>query len=67
MNDAVSMRGSESRSDFRAVAQREIQWKRPFLKNLPQSLAFDELHHQVAEAVLLPDIVETANVGVVER
>ena len=44
-----------------------LQRERTFDQARTQRLAFQILHHQVADSVLLADVIELADVGVIER
>src|SRR6266478_1902008 len=60
------MRFVQSIGDLRAVFQSLIEWQRALLKTLGERLPFDTLHHQVIRAVLLADVMERADVGMIQ-
>ena len=49
-----------------ADAQRLLLRQRPLLQPVGERLAFEVLHHQVVDAVLLADVVDGADVGMVQ-
>ena len=53
--------------DFRPDFEQLIQRERTFTKPVEEGFAFEKLHHQVIGAVLRTDVVQMANVGMVER
>jgi len=48
------------------IPQHLFEWQRPFFESLRQRLAFDALHHQELRTVLSSNIVQHANVRVVQ-
>ena len=68
MDDALLVRGFERRRDLARDAQRLVERKsgrraRTLREQLGQRLAFDQLHHQVVG----PDVVQRADVGMIQR
>ncbi len=49
-----------------AVANRLFGWQRAFFQAALQSLAFQKFHYQKIDAVLVSDIVQSADVGVLQ-
>jgi hypothetical protein len=62
MDDPLLVRGVERVADLDARLDGLIEGHRP-----GDGLAVDELHHEVAAAVVLADVVQRADVRVVER
>jgi len=53
---------SDLAADFQDLVEREVA----FLQAIVEGLAFEEFHDQVVGAVLRADVVEGADIGVVE-
>ena len=53
--------------DLGAESERLIEWQRPFPQPAGERFAFDQLHYHVVDAVLLSNVVQHANVGVIQR
>ena len=66
MDDALTMGFGESIGDLNAGAQDFIERHGGTLEAGGESLAFDEFHDQVVVAILLADIMQGADVGMVE-
>jgi len=66
MDDAAAMRLVQGIDDLDGVRQRLLDRHRPPRETLLQRLTFDVLHHQVLDAILLADVVDRADVWVVE-
>ena len=66
MDHAVAMGVIERAGNLDGIAQRLIQRQRPFLQPLRERIAFQILHHQVIDVVLLADIVERADMRVIQ-
>ncbi len=67
MHNAAAMRFFQSIADFDPVFQNLRDRHRPFSKPIGQGLALQTLHHQVVHTVLMADVVERANIGMVQR
>src|SRR5260370_31992522 len=52
--------------DLRAVFQGLIEWERTLFQPLGESFTFDALHHQIIGAILLADVMERADVWMVQ-
>ena len=52
--------------DLNAVLQSLVEWERAFLQSLRERLSLDVLHDDEIDTVLLADIVERADVRVIE-
>jgi hypothetical protein len=52
--------------NLRTHVQNLIDWQRSFLKPLRQRLSFHAFHHQVVDAILMADVVQRADVGMVQ-
>jgi hypothetical protein len=63
MNDALAVRIGKRGHNLRGIEERRFDWKRPAFQLRCQSLALDQLHHQVVR----PNVVKRADVGVVQR
>ncbi len=48
------------------VFERRVEWQRAFLQPLGQRLAFDVLHNEVIDTVLLAYVIKRADVRMVE-
>lgn len=66
MRHAVAVGRIERARDFNRDLQRLLQRQRAFLQFLRERLAFQKLHHQEVGSVLLTDVVENANVGMLQ-
>src|SRR6516164_1396660 len=66
MNDALSVRGIESVSDFDANVEQHFHIERTSQDEVLKSLAVKEFHGNEGTAIFLADVVNGANVGVVE-
>jgi hypothetical protein len=60
------MRMVERISDFPAVQQRLINWEGSAPQTGIERLALEEFHNQVVDAILTPDIEQTADVRMIE-
>ena len=67
MDDAVAMRAVERVGDLGAVADHLVGRQRAARQPAGQRLAFQVLHDEKGDAVLLADVVEHADVRVVQR
>ena len=67
MDDAVAMRGVERRRDFDRVFDRLIRWQRAFRQSIGQRLTLEARHDEEVRALVLADVVERADVGMIER
>ena len=61
------MRFLQRIADLHATLQRLLQRHRPFLQPRFQSLALDILHNQVVGPILATDVVQHANVRMIQR
>ena len=52
--------------NLRTHLQNLIDWQRSFLKPLRQCLSFHAFHHKVVDAILLTDVVQRADVRMVQ-
>ena len=67
MHDALLVRRLQRAGDLRGVTDRVVQRQGPVAAQpVVERLALDVLHDEVAHAVLLADVVERADVGVVQ-
>ena len=67
MNDAMPMRHVERASDLDGVTKNLVWQERSFFETTSERLAFQVLHHQEVDADIGADIVENADVRVLER
>src|SRR5262249_38279744 len=65
MDAAAAVRRLQSRRDLRSVPQCLAQWQRAPPETLRQRLALEQLHHEIADAVLRAYIMKLANVGMI--
>jgi hypothetical protein len=66
MNDSAAMRFIQRIGNLRAVFQSLIKRQWSFFETLCEGFAFHALHHNVIDAVLMADIVQHADVWVIE-
>src|SRR5579863_5426216 len=66
MDDSLSMRGVERIGDLDAKIQKLLEIDRLAVNVMTQSLAVNELHGDKGPAVLLANVVDGANVRVIE-
>ncbi len=67
MNNAGGMRRVECVRDLDGVAEDLVDRERAFGQAVSERLTFQKLHYQVAGAVLMPNVVEDADVRVIQR
>ena len=66
MNDATAVGFVEAIGDLRAELQDLVERQGTFFEALGEGLAFDAFHDEIVDAVLMADVVEHANVGMIE-
>src|SRR6516162_10098358 len=66
MNDALSVRGIESVSDFDANVEQNFHIERTAQDEVFESLAVKEFHGNEGTAIFLADVVNCANVGMIQ-
>jgi hypothetical protein len=57
---------AETCSHRNGRGQEVLESNRPFLETLRQRLTFDTLHHQVVDPVLLSNVMQDANMGMIQ-
>ena len=67
MDDALAMRLVEGVGDLNGDLQRLVQRERPFLEPRGQGLALEMRHDQVVRAIDAADIVDAADMRMVQR
>ena len=67
MNESLLVRGRKPVGDLRPDLERFVGLERPTLEASPERLAVQELHHEVVGVPFAADVVEGADVRVVER
>ena len=67
MDDALAMRLVERVGDLDGDLQRLVERERPFLEARGQRLALEMRHDQVVRAIDAADVVDAADVGMVQR
>ncbi len=67
MNDAAAVRDGQRFGYGDSDLENFVQRHRAFAQAFRQSFAFEKLHHQVIGAILRSDVVEMADVGMVQR
>jgi len=67
MNDPGAMGLVECLRDLASVPEYVCQWQRATRVAVREGVPLDELHDQIIDSVLMTDVVERADVGVVER
>jgi hypothetical protein len=65
MHHSTAMGFLQAFANLGGAFQQPLERQAPFAQALAQRLAFHELHHQVAGAVLVAHVVELADVGMV--
>ena len=66
MNDTIAVGGFESVRDLHTVAERLLDAERPSFETAGERFASHVLHDQKRSALLLADVVERADVGMIE-
>ena len=66
MDHATAMRTLQSFTNFHAEPQHLFERKRAAEQAVGESFAFQKLHDQEVDAVLCADVVESANVGMIQ-
>src|ERR1700736_3436994 len=67
MDDAALVRPLQSLANFDAVFQNLLGRQRTFTQAVGESLAFQKLHDQEIDTILMTDIMQSADVGMVQR
>ena len=67
MDDAAFMRGLEEGGDLDADLQELLDRERALAYAIAERLTIDQLHNQAVDPVFVADVIESAEVGVVER
>ena len=67
MDNALPVRDCQRLGDSDANLENFVQRHRTSTKAFGKSLTFEELHHQVIGAILRADVIEMANVRMVQR
>ena len=67
MNDAFGMRGIERVGNFDGERQQRVQFQRAPRDQVLQGHAIEKLHGDKRLAILLADVVDGADVGMVQR
>jgi hypothetical protein len=66
MHDALAMRFVQSIGNFCAVAKHLVNGEWPFRDSLVERFSLDILEHQEIDAILLADVVQRADVGMLQ-
>ena len=66
MHDAVPMRVVERLGNVDGMAQDLVGWQGTAGKAAADRLAFQQLHHDVVAAVLLADVIQRADMRVIQ-
>jgi hypothetical protein len=67
MDDPLAVRRIERGRDLPADAKHLVHRQPPLHKAIGERLPLDHLHHEVMRAALVPDVVERADVRMVQR
>ncbi len=67
MNNPFGVGGIERVGDFNCDIQQPLQLQRPSLNHIPQGLALQIFHHQENPPLVLADLVNCADVGMIQR
>ena len=66
MHHTTAMRFIQCIRDVRTQLEHLLQRQRPLLQTLGQRFALDALHHQVVDSVLMTDVMQHANVWMIQ-
>src|SRR4029453_19528127 len=66
MDDADAVCGLERGGDFNRGLERVLECQRSFFETAFKRLALEVLHHEIRRAALVADVVQGADVGMVE-
>jgi hypothetical protein len=66
MHHAALVRSLQPLANLNPIFQHQFGWKRALRQAFGQRLAFQELHDQEVDAILMADVVQGANVGMVQ-
>jgi hypothetical protein len=66
VDDAGPVRRDQSIRDLNSIFQRLVELQRSFLQQLGQRLTLDVLHHDEVDTVLLADVVQGADVRMIQ-
>ena len=66
MDDAVAMSALEAVANFSADTSELLERKRAFFQTIGESFTLEIFHDDVANAVLFADVVELADVGMIQ-
>jgi hypothetical protein len=66
MHHTTAMRIIQCIRDLRTQLEHLLQRQRPLLQTLGQRFALDALHHQVVDSVLMTDVMQHANVWMIQ-
>ena len=67
VHDAAGVGGLEGIGDLRAEIEQRLELERARPEPVPQRLALEQLHRDEGLALVLVDVVDRADVGVLER
>ena len=67
MNNAFRMSGIERIGNFNRQAERDVGFDRPSRNAMLQRQAFEEFHRYERLAILLANVINSANVWMVQR
>jgi hypothetical protein len=67
MRDAMTMCVIQPLGDFDGIPNRQIERQSSACEAFGESLALDQLHDEEFIAIMLPDVVERADVGMTQR
>jgi hypothetical protein len=67
VDNSAAMRLVQGERDLCAVLQDLVKRERPFLQPFGKRFPFNALHNEVVDSVLIADIVQHANVRVIEN
>ena len=67
MHNPMAMSSIQCVGHFDAVAQGVIQWQRPFRQARRERFPFQVFHHQVIGSILVTDVEQGADVGMLQR
>jgi hypothetical protein len=67
MDDARTMGFVEGRSDLNGVVESAIQWESAFADSRSQRFAVEQFHHEEVDVAFVSNIVQRADVGMVQR
>ncbi len=67
MNDALGVRGIERIGDLNGQIEKGVGFESLPLDSLPECVALQQFHHDVGSTILLANLMNRPDVGMVQR